>query len=196
MTPLTDTELSELEGLAEKANPGPWRFEEHGYCWLVDGNGGTILHVDDSFTCPHRDDANARFIAAANPSRIRALVGELRQAREREQSLRTGKCDLCDEHAMSFGFSNAKGKYQYCFRHWQNPSLSPEETVKKLRQELARVEAERDALREALERLLPRAEKRCHCTCGNDERSACSDCHLHAAITKSRAALAGSKPAK
>lgn len=53
--------------------PGPWRWDENGYCWLVGSDSTTILHVDDSGNkCPSRDDPNARLIAAA-PELLKAL---------------------------------------------------------------------------------------------------------------------------
>jgi hypothetical protein len=46
--------------------PGPWTFHEHAHFWLDGADGSTIFHLDDyGNTCPHKDDANARLIAAA-----------------------------------------------------------------------------------------------------------------------------------
>ena len=46
--------------------PGPWKWNEHGYCWLEGADGSSIFHVDDyDNVCPHRNDSNARLISAS-----------------------------------------------------------------------------------------------------------------------------------
>lgn len=83
------TDLDALEALAKAATPGPWDATE--------GDSGPEVHAGEILR--HEIDfllregghdqgrSDARFIAAADPSTILALIAELRQEREWAGSL-------------------------------------------------------------------------------------------------------------
>ncbi|MCD0236429.1 ead/Ea22-like family protein, partial [Enterobacter kobei] len=64
--------------LATKATPGPWE-EENGEVWIMrNGTATSILTgVCGDDTSGQQDFDNARFIAAANPAAVLALLDEL-----------------------------------------------------------------------------------------------------------------------
>ena len=73
-------ELELLERLAQESTPGAWQFDDtRAIGHAVIGNTAKIETVA---LCPaHRSEADARFIAAASPSTILAIVAELRALR-------------------------------------------------------------------------------------------------------------------
>ena len=87
MENLTDKELNELLTLAKAATPGPWRI---GW-WsqgtdprapLIHHNGpGAPICRFDRPGAPHKDIADAAYIAAANPATLRRLLLELQHLR-------------------------------------------------------------------------------------------------------------------
>jgi hypothetical protein len=97
---MSDLDLTELRRLAEGATPGPkgpWRVEadpgqECSECgthesegWIVrrsDGAGVAVVLVDD------RDEVIARYIAAASPSVVLALLDRVERAEKAEAVLR------------------------------------------------------------------------------------------------------------
>ncbi len=67
-----------LRQLATRATPGPWE-EENGEVWIMlNGTATSILTgVCGDDTSGQQDFDNARFIAAANPATVLALLDEL-----------------------------------------------------------------------------------------------------------------------
>lgn len=77
--------IDELERMADAATPGPWGFSPPDlaakfFAEVCDASGDmTICHL----LAGDVDDRNVRFIAAANPARIKALCAEVRKLREK-----------------------------------------------------------------------------------------------------------------
>lgn len=95
------TDHSDLRKAAQDATPGPWKAREgsdmydHGKReWLVDFPGGD----DASLLC----ETDATFIAAANPSRILALLDELDEAK-RLLAEHAEKCKSYSKHSWCSG---------------------------------------------------------------------------------------------
>jgi len=67
-----------LRQLADRATPGPWE-EENGEVWIMrNGTANSILtSICGDDTSGQQDFDNARFIAAANPATVLALLDEL-----------------------------------------------------------------------------------------------------------------------
>ena len=71
----------QLKALAEAATPGPWtyfpkpKYNEHHVSIPIDGSGMRRALFDDGCQTD-RPEADAKFIAAANPERILALIAE------------------------------------------------------------------------------------------------------------------------
>ena len=83
-------DLDALEKLADEATPGPWNDSGHSIddfdaeCmmrmeWIV--NGTPADGEEDAINANYR--ADAAFIAAANPTTIKALIAEVRNLRAR-----------------------------------------------------------------------------------------------------------------
>lgn len=69
---LTTEQKAELRRLAGEASPGPWRhYGEIDTQHAVEGGSALICN-----TLHGNDEANARFIAAANPAAVLALLAE------------------------------------------------------------------------------------------------------------------------
>lgn len=79
---ITETN-TDLRRLAEQATPGPWAVGDDGYIEGPDDpTYGRKLHWDtEGLGAIWRNEADAAYIAAANPQRILALLDELRDAR-------------------------------------------------------------------------------------------------------------------
>jgi hypothetical protein len=78
---LSDERLTELEALAEKATPGPWRVEQG---MGVRRDCDRLVMVADCDDCDFaREYENAAYIAALSPDVALALIAELRAARRR-----------------------------------------------------------------------------------------------------------------
>ncbi len=71
----TPIDLDELERLAKAATPGPWHSTRLGDVSPEDEH--------DPLICEPMSDADAAFIASANPSTILALITEVRALRAR-----------------------------------------------------------------------------------------------------------------
>lgn len=69
--------LEELKQLAETATPGPWRFVEQGMRRIE--NSDTEAFVCEGAALESED---ARFVAAANPAAILALIAEVESLRK------------------------------------------------------------------------------------------------------------------
>lgn len=64
-----------LRRMAGEATPGPWHHVEH-----VEGYGAIVQFTHNTLTGPAKWVADARFVAAANPSVILALLDQLEAA--------------------------------------------------------------------------------------------------------------------
>ena len=92
------TSDDELRRLAEAATPGPWfaheakRSANTKYRWVGrrhhQQNGSGVCRIIGDPGPPDRKDADAAYIAAANPAAILALLDRLRDAEAREARLR------------------------------------------------------------------------------------------------------------
>ncbi len=81
-----ENDLKQLEELADAATPGPWDVKnDEDSLVIVAGKGADdcILLFMDSECSADADHANAAFIAAANPARIKALCAEVRELKDR-----------------------------------------------------------------------------------------------------------------
>jgi hypothetical protein len=69
------TDYSELKKLAEAAPEGPWFGPEYapGTSYVFDVDLGTLLHYESIDT---EQDACLRYVAAANPAAVLALIAE------------------------------------------------------------------------------------------------------------------------
>jgi len=73
-------DLDKLEGLAKAATKGPWKVVED---TIVISETSLLAHVCDEYGwADENHEANAVYIAAANPAVILALIAELRGRRE------------------------------------------------------------------------------------------------------------------
>lgn len=91
-------DVEDLKRLAEEATSGPWEAADvSGWMvlagplkenrpGLVRGGRGTVVNVDDLDFDEDEQGANARFIAAANPAAVLALLERVRRL---EEALRT-----------------------------------------------------------------------------------------------------------
>jgi hypothetical protein len=72
-------DLDRLEQLARAATPGPWRTKDGdpGRAWINDDAGDPYCTVAD---CRPGGEANAAFIATANPAFVLQLLARLRAA--------------------------------------------------------------------------------------------------------------------
>lgn len=100
----TADDRKKLRELAEKATPGPWSVVDTPWGngdWIVQGTGdphGRRPICDLQMIDPGdewddgQDDANATFIAAANPDAVKALLDQVeRLERERDEAIGAGR---------------------------------------------------------------------------------------------------------
>jgi hypothetical protein len=75
------TDYSELKRLAAAARPGPWSAEGDELYWLEDGYTKHLMETYEGSDLCHDAEhpANLRFIAAANPAAVLALIAENEQ---------------------------------------------------------------------------------------------------------------------
>jgi hypothetical protein len=83
--------IDELKKLAEQATPGPWEAGECGAHLVmagptleskrghIKGGRGQICEMEDMDFSPAKQKANARFIAAANPAAVLALLERMKR---------------------------------------------------------------------------------------------------------------------
>lgn len=84
------SDLDALEKLADEATPGKWRNAVYSRERVIVAGLASKAFVKVLGKPPHSNgkdcaiqaDANAAFIAAANPATIKALIAELKEARE------------------------------------------------------------------------------------------------------------------
>ena len=76
-------DTTKLRELAQKATPGPWHYElEHGSYMRIYSTADTDI-VTGCGCCgsPNCEDADAKFISAANPATVLALLDEIKNSR-------------------------------------------------------------------------------------------------------------------
>lgn len=90
VTSITDELLAELEQLAGKATPGPWLYEpgseDEDSAWsmqfpIVTSDSREIIGTEGFYSEKDVDEANAEFVARANPATILALLRHVRELR-------------------------------------------------------------------------------------------------------------------
>ena len=115
MTP-TDAQLAALAEAAREATPGPWSWSFDGdksNDWIVGTtdpphagflDASDDAHVGDEHVCSGEDPANARYIAAASPDVVIALLAErdrlrasARRGWEAARRLAALECSTADE---------------------------------------------------------------------------------------------------
>lgn len=69
---ITDKELSKIEGLAQKAEDGPW--------WQV-ADTGFITNPDETNIAECQYGATADYIAAVSPDVVLSMIREIRKSR-------------------------------------------------------------------------------------------------------------------
>jgi len=85
--------INELEKLAKAATPGPWVGDTQGWdghaqriIYVADGSYKTLAKITGKWDGFEKDqDANTKFIAAANPEVVLALIKVVRLAKEVEE---------------------------------------------------------------------------------------------------------------
>lgn len=84
---MIDNKLSELKAAAEKATPGEWGAENN-VVWIMSGGtaDSVLLHTNGDETSEQQDNDNAKFIAAANPAVVLALLAELKMKEEQRHN--------------------------------------------------------------------------------------------------------------
>ena len=81
------TDRAKLLALCDAAAPGPWEYEEHPATSIIRGPRWLTLDNKQESVKWGGSDDDGRFIAAANPAAIRALIEELAKTeRERDES--------------------------------------------------------------------------------------------------------------
>lgn len=71
---LSSSQLDELEELAKKATPGPWRGGMMGL--ITKTNGEPVVSAN------RLADKDSAFIAAANPTVVLEMIAEIREGRK------------------------------------------------------------------------------------------------------------------
>jgi hypothetical protein len=84
-----------LRELATRATPGPWE-EENGEVWIMrNGTANSILtSICGDDTSGQQDFDNARFISAANPATVLALLDELEARDKQNAELVAGRMNI------------------------------------------------------------------------------------------------------
>lgn len=101
---LTLVELDELERLAKAATPGPWSYYRDS-CAQCEKDGTAeydIPEIEPGWHARFGDEANAAFIASANPAAILALLSLARaglEAGKAEESMRERAAELAESEA-------------------------------------------------------------------------------------------------
>lgn len=92
---MTHEEMQELKRLAQDATDGPWEFAECGHYSVfagplkvntpgrLVGGRGEIARMDDDDLPEDIQEANAQFIAAANPVVVLALIARIEELEEK-----------------------------------------------------------------------------------------------------------------
>lgn len=92
MTDLTPEALAALDALAAAATPGPWAMESNdddgAAVFADDGGTGTAYIAREMWQGESEGEADAAYIAAADPSTVRALIAALTEARANIAHLR------------------------------------------------------------------------------------------------------------
>lgn len=75
------SDYSELKRLAEAATPGPWAYDGSYVCPARTEDGTTYVELWRSIADCHQPE-NTKFIAAANPAAVLALIAEVEGLRK------------------------------------------------------------------------------------------------------------------
>lgn len=108
--------LADLKRKAQKATPGPWAF------WILEGPllGGNYqvrshADPDEDFVCRHVESAaNAKYIAAASPDAVLALVERI-EKQEKEADWLAKNCQGVDNCPyLALGWENDRPDWCQC----------------------------------------------------------------------------------
>ncbi|EQA1621397.1 ead/Ea22-like family protein [Enterobacter asburiae] len=96
---MSNIDKQALRQLATRATPGPWE-EENGEVWIMrNGTASSILtSICGDDTSGQQDFDNARFIAAANPETVLALLDELGAKDRRISELESDNAYIKNRH--------------------------------------------------------------------------------------------------
>lgn len=124
---MTNEDLQQLKALAEAATPGPWIIEEglpQDEAWCEWHNVGPFSLMGD------KADADDKFIAAANPAAILALIAKVESLAAPSVASGTGKLPMdpasrhqrLGEHIFEFAKQHGwkddgEGAFEYIQRH-------------------------------------------------------------------------------
>lgn len=133
ITSITDELLAEIEKLASNATPGPWVYnageDDEESPWsmqfpTVSSQDREIIGTEGFYSVKEIDEANAEFVAVANPATMLALTTELRRLRADNEALRKvckdvawRVSDTCDQ-LQATGFD---GDRRYGLDEWSAP---------------------------------------------------------------------------
>lgn len=115
MNTTTDDLIAEIESAAKAATPAQWsltvhtnpvdRFDAQADDWTISAGGKQVVAEEDGIR-NHRD---VRYIAAANPANVLALIAELRSLRADAERFRhlifnhVGRAKGTDDAILKFG---------------------------------------------------------------------------------------------
>jgi hypothetical protein len=110
---ITDDLLAELEQLAGKATPGPWQHvpgdDDPDSSWsmqfpIVTSDIREVIGTEGFYSEKDIDEANAAFVASANPATILALLQHVRELTKDRERL-----DNLDKLCEAYGFEVHEG---------------------------------------------------------------------------------------
>lgn len=88
-------DYEELKRLADAATPGPWGWDGSYICPARTEDGTTYIESWRAVADAH-DMENVRFIAAANPATVLALIAEVEQLRAERASMASALMRIVD----------------------------------------------------------------------------------------------------
>jgi hypothetical protein len=92
-------DLDKLEELAKAATAGEWLFSP----WHIEEGASAVRHKDGWIVANTSSDANAAFIAAANPSAILSLLSDLAALAAENEKMREALTPSGDTKAAYHG---------------------------------------------------------------------------------------------
>ena len=122
-----------LHQLATRATPGPWE-EENGEVWIMRNDTATsiLTGVCGDDTSGQQDFDNARFIAAANPETMLALLDELEAKDDALADMYQAATGERPEWSNLFQFSDAVEEVRQNVNAWISRAQSAEKRVAEL----------------------------------------------------------------